>query len=134
MSPDGRWLAYESNESGSKTSTCESFPDAGGKWQVSSGRGTGPRWSPAGNELYYVAPDARLMAASIASSSDGRTVHVGVPMALFTTRLASGAGAFLAAAVRGCSRRPLPPQHHRRGSPPSPITVIVNWRQTLEAR
>jgi serine/threonine protein kinase/Tol biopolymer transport system component len=135
ISPDGHWLAYESNESGRQDIYVQSFPDAGGKWQVSSGGGTGPRWSPAGNELYYVAPDARLMAASIASSSDDKTVHVGVPMALFTTRLASGAGV-----LPGRPQYAVAPDGRFllntivADTPPSPITVIVNWRQTLEAR
>ncbi|MGH9256300.1 MAG: TolB family protein [Vicinamibacterales bacterium] len=56
FSPDGRWLAYESNESGRFEVYVQPFPEAGGKWQISSVGGTQPRWRRDGKELYYVAP------------------------------------------------------------------------------
>ncbi len=53
FSPDGRYLAYESNESGKYEVVIVPFPSLSGKWQVSSGGGTNPIWSPSGNEIYY---------------------------------------------------------------------------------
>ena len=56
FSPDGRWLAYTSNESGRGEVYVTSFPGREGKWQVSSGGGSGPRWRRDGRELFFVAP------------------------------------------------------------------------------
>src|SRR5438552_11823792 len=63
FSSDGRWLAYESNESGSLEIYVRPFPGPGGKWQVSTGGGTYATWSRTRRELYYGTPDLRLMAA-----------------------------------------------------------------------
>jgi Tol biopolymer transport system component len=65
FSPDGRWLAYASNESGRYEIYIRTFPEAGRKWQVSVAGGVQPRWRRDGRELYYVAPDTRLMAVPI---------------------------------------------------------------------
>jgi len=66
VSPDGRWLAYTSNESGRYEIYVRSFPDvdAGGRWQVSTGGGTQPLWARDGQELFYRNSDA-MMAVSI---------------------------------------------------------------------
>ena len=65
VSPDGRWIAYVSSESGRAEVFVRPFPDvAGGKWQVSTSGGTEPIWGPAGGELFYRTPDSRLMAAA----------------------------------------------------------------------
>jgi serine/threonine protein kinase len=53
FSPDGRWVAYTSNESGPDEVYVQGFPEARGKWQISTGGGYGPRWSPRGQELFY---------------------------------------------------------------------------------
>ncbi|MDO8629481.1 MAG: hypothetical protein Q7R41_03220, partial [Phycisphaerales bacterium] len=68
----------------------QAFPAARGKWQVSTGGGMQPRWSPGGKELFYVAPDGSLMAAPVIVGSSGQTIEPGTPVALFTPRLASG--------------------------------------------
>lgn len=61
ISPDGHWLAYQSNESGSFEIYLRPFPRVdNGKWQVSSGGGIQPAWSPAGNELFYFSPRGLL--------------------------------------------------------------------------
>ncbi|MDX1389503.1 MAG: hypothetical protein R3344_09965, partial [Acidobacteriota bacterium] len=66
VSPDGRWLAYESNESGQFEIYVRSFPDVeAGRWQISTSGGTRPLWSPNGRELYYLGLDNRLMAAPV---------------------------------------------------------------------
>ena len=64
FSPDGRWVAYSSNESGSYEVSVRAFPDTGRRWQLSSGGGTDPVWSPTGSELFYRADDSRFMVAS----------------------------------------------------------------------
>jgi Tol biopolymer transport system component len=61
LSPDGRWMAYSSNESGQFEVYVRPFPDVnGGRWQVSSGGGGWPLWSPAGRELFYVGSEGMM--------------------------------------------------------------------------
>jgi serine/threonine-protein kinase len=61
FSPDGRWMAYASDESGRLEVYVRPFPGPGGKWQISTGGGTMPTWSRDGRELFYSTPDNRLM-------------------------------------------------------------------------
>ena len=76
FSPDGKWVAYASNESGKWEIYVTSFPDARGKWQVSHGGGDQPRWRSDGKELYYLAADGKIMAVPVKEganfSSGGR--------------------------------------------------------------
>jgi dipeptidyl aminopeptidase/acylaminoacyl peptidase len=132
ISPDGRWLAYESNESGRLDVYVQPFPEAGGKWQVSSAGGAQPQWRRDGNELYYVAPDARLLAVPVKPSTDGKTLDVGSPVPLFRTRLASGAGT-----TQGRAQYAVAPDGRFlmntvvEETAASPITVVVNWAAAL---
>ena len=84
FSPDGRWLAYLSNESGRPEIYVRSFPSGEGEWQISTGGGVQPRWRRDGKELYFIALDGKLMAVSIAS---GATFSAGTPQTLFQTRI-----------------------------------------------
>ena len=65
FSPDGKYIAYVSNESGSFEVYVQSYPAAGGKWQVSTAGGTKPRWSPDGKQLYFVNNSTRLMVVDV---------------------------------------------------------------------
>ena len=73
FSPDGRWLAYQSNESGTNEVYVRAFPPPssgqGGKWQISNSGGTAPRWSRSGHELLYQSGD-QIMAASYTVNGD----------------------------------------------------------------
>src|SRR5262249_25279903 len=60
ISPDGKWVAYQSNESGDWEIYVTTFPTAAGKWQVSRGGGTQPRWRADGKELFYIGPKSML--------------------------------------------------------------------------
>jgi serine/threonine protein kinase/Tol biopolymer transport system component len=91
FSPDGRWVAYETNESGRFEIIVQPFPVPSSKWPVSTGGGIQPRWRADGKELYFIGLDRKLMAASVTAS--GVTFAVGTPVALFPAPpLVPGAG------------------------------------------
>ena len=83
FSPNGRWMAYTSNETGRDEVYVQSFPTSGAKWLVSTNGGGWPRWRRDGKELFYLASDGKLMAVSV--NGEG-TFKAGVPKALFQTR------------------------------------------------
>src|SRR6202521_6104920 len=71
FSPDGRWIAYTSNESGTRELYVRPFPGPGGKWQISDGGALYPRWPASGRTLFYESPAAdRIMAADYISTGD----------------------------------------------------------------
>jgi serine/threonine-protein kinase len=84
IAPDGRWLAYESNESGPSEIYVRPYPDVnGGRWLVSKGGGSRPRWARDGQELFYVAPPGSLMSVRV---TGGKTWSAGDPIKLFEGR------------------------------------------------
>jgi Tol biopolymer transport system component len=130
FSPDGRWVAYASNESGRFEIVVQSFPEPSGKWQVSTAGGVQPRWRPDGKELYFIAPDGRLMAVSISPSA--AAVEAGLPVPLFPSRLPGGGSAnfFKHQFAVSPDGRFLLNQSIEESST-LPITVIVNWDSGL---
>ena len=82
FSPDGHWIAYASNETGSWEIYVSPFPSVNGKWQVSQRGGQEPRWRGDGKELFFLAPDGQLMAAPV---SVGASLEAGSPVELFHT-------------------------------------------------
>jgi eukaryotic-like serine/threonine-protein kinase len=80
ISPDGKWAAYASNESGDWEIYATTFPDAQGKWQVSRGGGTQPRWRGDGKEIFYIGPQGMLMAVPVHTEG---TFSTGTPAPLF---------------------------------------------------
>jgi eukaryotic-like serine/threonine-protein kinase len=81
VSPDGKWLSYESNETGRFEVYVTPFPGGGGKWQVSTGGGTSAKWRHDGKELFFLDPADNLMAVDVNPS--GPTIQLGTPHALF---------------------------------------------------
>ena len=92
MSPDGRWLAFESNRSDRFEVYVQRFPgaDSGGILPVSTGGGVQSRWGPGGRELFYVAPDGALMAVTV--QARGTTWAAGTATRLFEGRYATRDG------------------------------------------
>jgi Tol biopolymer transport system component len=82
FSPDGKWVAYQSNESGPFEVYVRPFPGPGGVWQISAGGGASPRWARDGKELYYIAPGGRMMAVAIGNTA--AKIAAGRPVPLFT--------------------------------------------------
>ncbi len=80
ISPDGKWVAYQSNESRDWEIYVTTFPGASGKWQVSRGGGTEPRWRGDGKEMFYVGPHGELTAVEV---NAGGTFSAGMPVKLF---------------------------------------------------
>jgi Tol biopolymer transport system component len=84
ISPDGKWVAYASNESGDWEIYVTTFPTATGKWQVSRGGGTEPRWRGDGKEIFYIGARSTLMAVPVNSEA---TFSSGNPTPLFQSQL-----------------------------------------------
>jgi Tol biopolymer transport system component len=80
ISPDGKWLAYASDESGAWEIYVTTFPGAAGKWQVSQGEGSQPRWRGDGKELFYLGAKGTLTAVPISADT---TFSSGAPLPLF---------------------------------------------------
>jgi hypothetical protein len=128
FSPDGRWIAYTSNESGRFEVYVQSFPASGGKWQVSNGGGASPRWRRDGRELFYLSADGKLMAVEVDGSSD--TFEADVPGPLFEPRVGSISGDSpydVAADGRRFLVKVLVEE-----TAPAPVTVVLNWASDLK--
>jgi Tol biopolymer transport system component len=125
FSPDGRWVAYETNESGRFEIVVQAFPEPRGKWHLSTGGGVQPRWRSDGKELYFIAPDRKLTAVTVTVS--GSMVEPGKPEALFPTRTgASNATRKSQYAVSHDGRFLI--NETIEESTPTPITLLLNWK------
>ena len=127
FSPDGRWIAYQSDESGRFEIYVRPFPGPGGKSTVSTAGGIHPRWSADGKELFYLAPDGTLTLAAIAVR--GSTLEASIPVALFPTRIVGGGGNL--AGFRQQYQVALDGRfliNVALASDPQPITLLLNWK------
>jgi len=122
VSPDGKWVAYLSNESGRYEVYVQSFPVAATQWQISTSGGTMPKWSPDGRELYYLAADSRLMSVKVAASAS--TFQAELPQALFPVRLRDATFAQYDLSPDG--KRFLLNSIAPRTD--APLTLLVNWQ------
>ena len=127
LSPDGRWLAYSSDETGRYEVYVQSFPGGGGIRQVSTAGGMGPLWRGDGKELYFHAPDGKLLAAPITS---GVSLEVGMPATLFEFRAAGNLITPYYSVTRDGQRFLLNTIMETETN--APLTVVVNW--TAEAK
>jgi hypothetical protein len=83
VSPDGKWMAYQTNESGRREVYITAFPAGGAKWQVSTSGGTSPKWRRDGKEIFFLDPADKIVAVDVNIS--GNAVQLGVPHELFQT-------------------------------------------------
>src|SRR5262245_34059545 len=119
FSPDGRWIAYQSNESGKSEIYVQRFSDPPTKWQISTNGGYAPHWGRNGQEIFFVGPDNRVMAAPVALHTNA-TVEPGTPTALFSLRPGSEYDV-----SHDNQRFLVNPLTEDAAAPP--ITVILNW-------
>ncbi len=131
LSPDGRWLAYISNETGTYEVYAESFPATGFKRQLSTQGGYEPHWRRDGKELFYMAPNQTLMAVGV--KTNPTTLEVSPPKALFATRIKwmeIQAGAHHYAAARDGQRFLISSTTDEARS--MPVTIMLNWSAGLK--
>jgi Tol biopolymer transport system component len=131
VSPDGRWIAYASNESGTRQVYVQPFPKGDGKWQISTQGGTEPQWSANGSELFYVALPNVITAVEV-DTRDG--FRPGIPRPLFAAPFAVGSDGYRNHyAVHGNGEKFLVIDATRHGMV-SPTSIVVNWTAGLARR
>ena len=130
FSPDGKWVAYSSDESGRAEIYVQSFPVSGGKWQISAGGGDQVQWRSDGKELFYIAPDRKLMAVTI---NAGANFEIGKPEPLFQTHLT------ISGIVDDRNNYIPTPDGQRflvneltESQNTQPMTVVLNWSSELK--
>jgi len=126
FSPDGRWVVYDSTESGRSEVYVTPFPGAAGKWQISTAGGSWPRWRRDGTEIFYIAPDNKLMVAAV--NGNGSSIEVGAVKPLFQTL---SIGLRFSYAVSNDGQRFLINTATEQAAS-TPITVVVNWTAGLK--
>jgi Tol biopolymer transport system component len=127
FSPDGKWVAYTTTASGRPEVVVQSFPEAAGRWPVSTSGGAQPRWRRDGKEIYFLAPDGRLMAAAV--RADSATFEVDAPRALFQARAVyggTGLGSRAQYAVSAGGRFLINEQAEDPRS--RSVTILLNWK------
>jgi Tol biopolymer transport system component/predicted Ser/Thr protein kinase len=126
FSPDGRFVAYESNESGRPEIYVQTFPEPTGRWQISTAGGQDPSWSRDGKQIFYRSEDQKLMAVDVRAGED---FQAGIPRALFATRVPSGANRNRYVASADGKRFLFVAAPGREAI--SPTTVVLNWPAAL---
>jgi dipeptidyl aminopeptidase/acylaminoacyl peptidase len=129
VSPDGTWIAYQSDKTGRFEIYVQPFPGPAGDSRVSIDGGAQVRWNPNSKELFYIATDDRLMAVPIRFVSNGKAVEPGTPLGLFATNVGS------TAINTNRQQYAVSPDGQSfvmnsvlEEASTSPITVILNWK------
>jgi Tol biopolymer transport system component len=130
FSPDGRWIAYTSTESGREEVYVGPFDGSsssasGGKWQISTGGGSQPSWHRDGKEIFYVSLDSSTMLMAAEVNAQGPAFSVGPVKPLFRVRPPGTPRSFYQISPDG--KRLLVNVPPAIEAAPSPITVVVNW-------
>jgi serine/threonine protein kinase len=123
FSPDGRWVAYDSDRSGRFEIMVRAFPELGEEFPVSTDGGIAPQWSADGAKIYFGAPDGTMMAAQVATTSAG--FEAARPVPRFATRI--GLQAFNQQYAVTKDERFLV-YSIRADAAPTPITLVLNWK------
>jgi serine/threonine protein kinase/Tol biopolymer transport system component len=127
FSPDGRFVAYTSNESGRFQVYVQTFPLSDRKWQVSTDGGYEPRWRGDGREIYYLSEDRKLMAVSVSAGPS-----FAVPKMLFQTRVPEGVSSRRTHYVPSRDGQRFLVNTQSSDTLANPITVVLNWQADLK--
>ena len=134
LSPDGKWLAYQSNESNRTEVYVQQFPSRDRRIRVSTAGGAQPRWARNGTDLFYLSLDGELMAVPVKIGAGGQTLDAGEPVPLFVARVGS--------VLSGSGRQQYMPSPDARrflvntvvDETPAAITLILNWNPAFPSR
>jgi len=126
FSPDGKWIAYISRESGKSDIYAVPFPGPGESVTISTAGGRDPKWRGDGKEIFYIADDGKMMAVPIKAAS---TLEPGVPVALFEARTRNQRGYLYDVTPDGQRFLVITKVRDQEGLP---MTVVVNWHPGLK--
>jgi hypothetical protein len=130
FSPDGKWMAYESEESGSPEVYVQPIPATGNKRQISVMGGVHPRWRHDGKQLFYVSADRKMMAVPVSSS--GTAFESGAPLVLFPNAPAGANRVFgYQPSTDGKKFLATVPVEGAAAAQP-PVTIWLNWQAGLK--
>ena len=130
FSPDAHWIAYSSDESEKMEVYVQAFPITQGKWQVSTGGGGAPQWSKDGKEIYYVAPDKKLMIVDV--KGVGASFEQGIPKPLFDVDVDSYQAPNRYAVSKDGQRFLV--NTSVEGTSLKPIMAIINWTAEIKKK
>jgi serine/threonine protein kinase/Tol biopolymer transport system component len=126
VSPDGKWIVYQSNESGRNEIYVRNFPDSREKWLVSNGGGSMPAWRGDGGEIYYISAEHKMMAVPVKLAAG---LEAGTPVPLFEVRILDHPSLrqydVTADGQRFLLDRPITQESS------DPITLVQNWKARI---
>jgi serine/threonine protein kinase len=128
FSPDGKWVAFESDESGRFEIYVQRFPGPATKWPISTNGGAQVRWSRNGRELFYISLDGRLMAVNVRLDTEREKVEADAPVALFATHVGNPISVFRQQYAVSPDGLKFLFNTLVDDDRVSPITIIQNWR------
>lgn len=124
FSPNGRWIAYTSNESGRLEVYVTRFNGPKGRWQVSTNAATFPNWRSDGKEMYFMDPQGAIYAVPIQET--GETIHVGTPQRLFQASVSAVGVSFDTPDGKKFLVNISPEQEQ------TPLVLVTNWLAELK--
>ena len=130
FSPDGRWIAYASDESGRYEIYVRPYPGPGGKWQISTAGGMEPVWNPKGRELFYRNGN-EMMAVDVITEG---TFSAGKPKMLFEGSYVRTPRSFPDYDVSPDGQRFLMLKANEQSQAPAQINVVLNWFEELKQK
>ena len=131
FSPDGRWIAYFSGQSGRSEIYVQPYPERSSKLLISTQGGNYPRWARSGKELFYMTDDGVLMAVDV--RADGSTLHASAPRVLFKTAAILGDHYGLNYPYDTIDgQRFIINERLAPASQGEPLTVVLNWTAGLK--